>query len=180
MATSLSVKGCKAGRTPEDTSEALLLVGGERRLHGLLHCGDSTSNRASVNCVRRDPTLVRHELMRDVQRRHDRDALVARDLARIAHFLELAVEVVGRGEQLLFLPVGAGDAELAAEQADREGALFARAIVGAHVSVSGIWRSSASMRDFAAPSFSPRPAFSSVRPSTSVPPSPFSPVQPSD
>src|SRR5260221_14416 len=166
MATSLSVKGCKPGRTPQETSEELLLVGGERRLHGLLHCGDSTSNRASVNCVRRAPTLVRHELMRDVQRRHDRDALVARDLARIAHFLELAVEVVGRGEQLLFLPVGAGDAELAAEQADREGALFARAIVGAHVSVSGIWRSSASMRDFAAPSFSPRRAFSSVRAAT--------------
>src|SRR5260370_905020 len=101
MATSLSVKGCKPGRTPQETSEELLLVGGERRLHGLLHCGDSTSNRASVNCVRRYPALVRHELVRDVQRRHDRDALVARDLARIAHFLELAVEVVGRGQQLL-------------------------------------------------------------------------------
>src|SRR5687768_9761525 len=93
----------KPGRTPQETRldgeallEELLLVGGERRLDRFLHCGDSTTNRGAVKSGRACP--IRHELVRDVQRGHDRDALVAHHLARVAHFLQLAVEVVRRRE----------------------------------------------------------------------------------
>jgi hypothetical protein len=39
MATAYRFRGCKPGRTPQETpsSEQVLLVGRERRLHRLLH-----------------------------------------------------------------------------------------------------------------------------------------------
>src|SRR6185503_8006652 len=87
---------------------------------------------------------------------------VAGHLADIAHFLELSIEIVDRGEEHLLLALRAADAKLAPQEVDGERALVARLFLGRHVSVSGICLSSASMRDFAAPSFSPRRAFSSV------------------
>src|SRR5690242_1237445 len=118
---------------PRGRLEEIFLVGGERRFHGFLHRFDSTAERACVEAVR--VRLVRQELVRDVQRGHDRDALVAHDLAGVAHLAQLAIEVVDGGEQLLLLAVGATHAELAPEQADGERALLARLGV-AHVSVS--------------------------------------------
>src|SRR6185437_1425026 len=141
-------------------SEEIFLVGGERRIHGFLHRFDSTAE-----CARVEPVRIRtvgQELVRDVQGRHDRDAFVAHDLAGVAHLAQLAVEVVDRGEQLLLLALGACDAELAPEQADRKRALLARLRL-AHVSVSGICLSRASMRVRAAASFSARRELSSVR-----------------
>src|SRR5688500_6053940 len=101
---SLSVQRCKPGRTPQETRplgsaqrrlEEIFLVGGERRFEGLLHRKNSTPIRGAV-IARARLAGVRQVLVRDVQRGHDRDAFVADDLAGVAHFLQLSIEVVDR------------------------------------------------------------------------------------
>src|SRR6185503_5750891 len=148
--------------TPEKELEQLLLVGRQRGIDRLLHGNDSTTKLGTVNRGGRTVTAVGQQLVRDVQRRHDGDALVAGDLARVADFLDPLGEVVGRGDERLLLALGARDAELAPEEGERQRALLAF-LDDAHDSVSGICLRSASMRDFAAPSFSASLAFSSVR-----------------
>src|SRR5438105_2264836 len=170
MATTYRFRGSKPGRTPQETGpprgaterplEELFLIGGERRINRFLHCHDSTTKRRAIQC--RAVRLVRQGLVRDVQRGHDRDALVADDLAGVARLAQLAVEILRARLQLALLAVGARDAKLASEDVERDCALLACFRFGRHVSVSGICVSNASMRDFAAASFSARRARASV------------------
>src|SRR6185436_19840249 len=97
--------------------EELVLLG-DRRIQLRLEQGNSTLRLPDIKAV---ADLEAQQLVRDVERRHHRDAVGAAHLARLLDLAHLAVEVGYRFHQRFALTLFAGDLVIAAENADLDG-----------------------------------------------------------
>src|SRR5688572_12240572 len=122
------VKEHRPLRTLQGNSKQLALIVYRAIEHGF-HAFHSTLQFRDVKAA----DLRREQLVRDVERGHDRDALEPDHLAVVADLAHLLVEVVDGVEQPLLLALRARDAKFAPHDVDLE-ALWFRA----HASSSGI------------------------------------------
>src|SRR5512135_172904 len=110
-----------------------LFLPGERRIQLRLDRCDSTLGHPDVKAAAQ---LRREQLVRDVQRGHDRDALAAGDFSGRLDLVHLAVQVRDRLQERLALVVLAGDAVAAPEQGHVDGLSAVRHAL-AHASSPG-------------------------------------------